>query len=230
MRLNRFYTQFGPADKNITIESDTLVNQIRNVLRMETGAIIQLFNGQGTEALGLIESIDKKKVEVRVDDVFDSKEMPENLTTLYCAVLKKENFELVVQKATEIGVAEIVPVISERTIKLGLNMERLQKIVVEACEQSGRGFLPKLYEPVNFEKALEMAQGNDVNFYFNFSKTKMVGKKPVGRMGIFVGPEGGWTEGETEIAKKAGCKIVSLGDNVLRAETAAIVGSYLAVN
>ncbi len=230
MRLNRFYIKFSPTEKNLIIEDDNVVNQLRNVLRLEIGATIQIFNGTGSEALGVVESIEKKKAVIRLDDVFDSKPMPENRVILYCAILKKENFELVTQKATEIGVAEIVPVITERTVKLGLNMERLNKIIVEACEQSGRGYLTKISEPVEFEKSLEQAQGNDANLFFDFSKTKIAGKKISGQIGLFVGPEGGWSEGEVAIAKNDGCKIVSLGENVLRAETAAIVGSYLAVN
>ncbi|MEI6420427.1 MAG: RsmE family RNA methyltransferase [bacterium] len=230
MRLNRFYAEFNPTEKQLVIENEGVVNQVRNVLRLTSGSLVQIFNGRGTEALGAIELVDKKKVDIRIDDVFDSKTMPDNRVILYCAVLKKENFELVAQKATEIGVAEIVPVITERTIKLGLNMERLNKIVVEACEQSGRGFLPKVLETVDLSEAFELAGENDVNLFFDFSKTKIAGKKISGQVGLFVGPEGGWSEGEVALAKKAGCKVVSLGDNVLRAETAAIVGSYLGVN
>ncbi|MEI7480641.1 MAG: RNA methyltransferase PUA domain-containing protein, partial [bacterium] len=101
MRLNRFYIKFSPTEKNLIIEDDNVVNQLRNVLRLEIGATIQIFNGTGSEALGVVESIEKKKAVIRLDDVFDSKPMPENRVILYCAILKKENFELVTQKATE---------------------------------------------------------------------------------------------------------------------------------
>ena len=228
MRLNRFYFEFSPIDKKLNIENDVIVNQIRNVLRMEKGGLIQLFNGRGAEALCVIENVDKKKIEVRIDDIFESRNLSDNRVILNCSILKKENFELVVQKATEIGVAEITPLITERTVKLGLNMERLNKIVVEACEQSGRGFLTIINEPITLDVALEKAQENDVNLFFNFSKTKLIGKKMSGRIGLFIGPEGGWSEGEVTQAKKSGCKIVSLGECVLRAETAAIVASYMA--
>jgi 16S rRNA (uracil1498-N3)-methyltransferase len=154
----------------------------------------------------------------------------DNQAILYCAVLKKENFELVVQKATEIGVAKIVPVITERTVKLGINMERLHKIIVEACEQSGRGFLPEIVEPMKLEFALKGAESNDANLFFHFSKTKISASDKIsGQVGLFVGPEGGWSDEEVNLAKDHNCKIVSFGDNVFRAETAAIIASYLGV-
>ncbi|MEI8339352.1 MAG: RsmE family RNA methyltransferase [bacterium] len=230
MRINRFYFAFDITKKEVRIEEEGLVNQIRNVLRMAVGDPIQLFNGQGQEAKSTIADFDKKSVTVSVEEVFDGLPSADNQAILYCAVLKKENFELVVQKATELGVAKIVPIITERTVKLGLNMERLHKIIIEACEQSGRGFLPEIVEPVDFTWVLSEAKNNDVNLFFHFSKTKIsAGDKISGQVGLFVGPEGGWSDEEVDLAKESGCKIVSFGENVLRAETAAIIASYLGV-
>jgi 16S rRNA (uracil1498-N3)-methyltransferase len=123
-----------------------------------------------------------------------------------------------------------VPIITERTIKLGLNQERLLKIVKEAAEQSGRGMVPEIVEPLKLAEAIIQAQENDVNFFCHFSKKRLNKLVSKGQIGLFIGPEGGWSDEEVKMAKKANFEVVSLGENVLRAETAAIVGSYLVVN
>ena len=146
--------------------------------------------------------------------------------------MKKENFEIAVQKAVEVGVKEIVPIITARTVKFGLNKERLEKIIKEAAEQSGRGILPNLNEAIDFDKAIiEAKNKNEVNLFFQ------IGYPPLGhsmskfkKIGVFVGPEGGWTEEETKIAQSNGFTLVGLGKTILRAETAAIIASYLTAN
>jgi 16S rRNA (uracil1498-N3)-methyltransferase len=110
-------------------------------------------------------------------------------------------------------------------------MERLQKIAKEACEQSGRSFLPEISELVTFEESLEMAKGNDINIIFDasgedFKNIKIENKK----IGIFIGPEGGWTPEEIKKATENNFSVASLGTNILRGETAAIIASYLAQN
>ena len=148
---------------------------------------------------------------------------------LYCAILKRENFELVVQKATEIGVREIVPLITQRTVKLDIKEERLRKIITEAAEQSGRGRVPMLRQAMSFADALADAQRNDANFFFDISDV-IVEEGAIGdamRRGLFVGPEGGWSYEEVLAARAAGCHIISLGALTFRAETAAIIASYL---
>ena len=85
---------------------------------------------------------------------------------------KKENFELVVQKAVEIGVKEIIPIITKRTVKLNLKYDRLEKIIKEAAEQSGRGILPILRKAMDFKKAIEEAEQNNINLFFDISGKK----------------------------------------------------------
>ena len=153
-------------------------------------------------------------------------------TTLFCAVLKKENFELVVQKTTECGIAKIVPVITDRTIKTGLKLDRLEKIAKEASEQSGRSIIPEISEPVNFEKSLELIEQNSLNILFDISGEKFpeINLNNFEKINIFIGPEGGWTDNEIEKMKNLNFKIASLGKLTLRAETAAIISSFLVSN
>ena len=147
---------------------------------------------------------------------------------MYLAILKKDNFELAVQKATECGVSNIIPVITERTIKTGLNTERLEKIVKEASEQSGRSIVPKILETMELKEALQHGTKNEEKVIFHLVKENYEPKKNVTTVSIFIGPEGGFTEKEINLAKESGYEVASLGDLTLRGETAAIVATYRA--
>jgi 16S rRNA (uracil1498-N3)-methyltransferase len=180
----------------------------------------------------MIEAVDKNQIKLKFDAITKNEHEPTRRVILYCAVLKRENFELVVQKAVEIGVAEIVPIVTERTVKTNLNLSRLEKIIKEAVEQSGRGVLPKISAPQNFSDTLKAVKGNDINWFCAIGSDSMSTKldSSVKTIGVLVGPEGGWTAHEIEQAKMAGLDFVGLGRTVLRAETAAIVATFLAVN
>ena len=140
------------------------------------------------------------------------------------------------QKAVEAGIKEIVPVISKRAVKLNLNLKRLNKIIREAAEQSERGIMPILNKPLELSKAIKESQSNNLNLFFDrngseFSEVLGIIKKDdLKKIGIWIGPEGGWGEEEVKIAKENNFKIVSLGKLTLRAETAAIIASYLIEN
>ena len=152
MRQNRFYSQEDLGDKDLEITDPLILNQLRKVLRSKPGDEISLFDGRGLELRAKIIEFNKNSVRLSVlERELREKEEPE--VCLYLALLKKENFELAVQKAVEAGVNKIIPLVTERTIKFGLKTERLSLIIKEATEQSGRAFLPDLSEPVNFSVA-----------------------------------------------------------------------------
>lgn len=228
MRLHRFIGNFDFNTKNLAVTDSELVSQWRNVLRLKTGDTVILCDGKGHEAHGTITNMDKKGAHVTIDEIETPDRDPIKDTTLYCAVLKRENFELVVQKATEIGIARIVPLLTERTVKTGFNRERLEKIIREACEQSGRTTLPELSNPLNFSESVENIKPNEA-VLFDLSGSEIASFKPLKLQSCFIGPEGGFTEAEVLRAKEAGCAIASLGNLTLRGETAAIVASYLLV-
>lgn len=184
-------------------------------------------DGRGKEVLAEIAEIGKSAVVLKVVLVQENDNEPKNSVTLYCSVLKKENFEFVVQKATEIGVGHIIPIISERTIKLGLNHERLEKIGKEATEQSGRGIIPIISESMSLEEAVANVSGVGSSFFFD-SSGEIFKEAPLNReISAFIGPEGGWSERELSLARNNGLAVVSLSKLTLRAETAAIVASYI---
>ncbi|MEK7105276.1 MAG: RsmE family RNA methyltransferase [Patescibacteria group bacterium] len=205
-----------------------LGHQLRDVLKMERGEEINLLDGQGVEGRAKIVAT-SPSVEVELESVGRNQNEPTRRVILYAAILKREHFELIVQKATEVGVTEVVPVISKRTVKTGIKLDRLRKIATEAAEQSGRGVVPIIHEPMGFEQALLDAKRNETNLFFHTSTTPNPSLKRMGgeSMGIFIGPEGGWDESEVEAAKAAGCELATLGNLTLRGETAAIVATYL---
>ncbi len=231
MKIHRFIGDFDLSGKKIAVTDRELFNQIKNVLKLKVGEPIMLGNGAMDEAQGRIAAIGPKGVEVEIIKRGKNANETGVHAVLYCAVLKKENFELVVQKATEVGVKEIVPVISRRTIKLNLNIGRLEKIAKEAAEQSGRGIVPPVHEPVAFKEALKHAAPNDANYFFEMDAPLfdrgVLRMKGMNRIGIFIGTEGGWDEEELELAKKNYFHVASLGPLTFRAETAAVIGSYL---
>src|SRR3989344_2443590 len=234
MRLNRFIVNFKIKSGNSKLEDRELFNQIRNVLKLKVGDKIILSDGGGNEAKTIILGYKRDSIEVGISDVTVNQNEADRQVILYCAVLKKENFELVVQKATEVGVKEIVPLITERTIKLNIRQDRLEKIIKEAAEQSGRGIVPILRDPVKFNEVIKQVSSNDSNLFFDQSGINLSDLKPnaynLKPISVWIGPEGGWTTKEVELAKELDFKILNLGKLILRAETAAIIGTYFAVH
>lgn len=224
MRLNRFFIQSDLSTEFVSVSDESLVSQIRSVLRMEVGDFIILADGNFKEVKAKIIKLEKKSIDFEIKERWLNQNEPKVQVTLFCAILKKENFELVVQKATELGVRKIVPVLTRRTIKLGLNLERLRKIIKEASEQSGRGIIPGLTDPVEFESALGLS--SSINLFLDTSEGEVLSKLDIkeDKIGVWVGPEGGWDPEEVSLALKYGHIRTSLGKLVLRAETAAIAG------
>lgn len=247
MKIHRFIDNFDLTGSEVEITGE-IAHQMAKVLKLEIGEQVELCDGKGTNALGKIKTLSKNSTIVEIESCSTEATQDKKSVSLFCAVLKKENFELVVQKATECGVDKIIPVITTRTIKMGLNMERLQKIAREACEQSHRSILPEVLEPISFEKSLEMLNKEDLNpiraenplralatsngtsIIFDASGEKFSSDLINGNVNIFIGPEGGWTPEELETAQKHNFKIFTLGKNILRGETAAIVATYCIVN
>lgn len=227
MRRDRFFVPTNYVGGSLAWSSRGLAHQLKNVLRLGGEKEIYLFNGQGQEAKARVLAIKGDELLFEILSVQNLEELT-NRVTLYVSLLKKNNFELVIQKATEVGVAKIVPLITARTVKQGFKIQRWQVIAQEAAEQSGRLVVPAIEEPVTFSKAVCLAkQNHHSNLIFEFSGARP--KKISGNIGIFVGPEGGFAPEEVVLADEAGFDKVSLGDFVLRAETAAIVGAFVAV-
>jgi len=239
MKLQRFVYEFTPSQNQLKIFNFKLIHQIKNVLRLGKDDLIVLVNPkEKKEYLFQITEISKNFIQGKILKVlnhFQKLNLPE--ITLFLAILKKENFEIACQKTTEIGVSKIIPLLTERTIKKSIPEKRILKIIQEAGEQSGRLDLPTLEKTLNFKDLFVLdylkdslnlvfhPQGEDLNHFIQFNRKKLQTKK----VSIFVGPEGGFTEKEIKKFQENNFLILSLSNTILRAETAAIVGSYLAL-
>jgi len=228
MKIHRFIGDFDFKSDKLKLP-DEESHQIRSVLKLKPTEQIYLCDGQGNDALAVILEAGKGAVEVGIQERMRNSAEPKNLVALYCAILKHDNFDLVVQKATEVGAAEIIPLITARTVKTEVKLERLWKIAKEAAELSGRGRIPVVRSPSRFVIAAENAAPDSMHHMFDASgkQMKRTAAKDSGNYSIWIGPEGGWTEEELMIGKAKGFNIATLGPRILRGETAAIVATYL---
>ena len=239
MRMNRFIGDFDLTSRSLVLSERPLINQIKNVLRMSKGDTIMLSDGKGREVIAEISEIRNDRIEVRIVEESKNLNEPDIRAVLYCSVLKKENFEWVVQKACEIGIKEITPIITERTIKTNINEERLKKIIKEAAEQSERKELTQLNATLDFSEAIQNAERDPLNLFFDRSGcsvkelTRGTGlprrnnDKDVLYVNFFIGPEGGWSARELQRAREKDFTIVNLSRLNFRSETAAVIACYL---
>ena len=229
MRLHRFYINQKIQGGKLRIEDSELLNQWARVFRLTAGDKAIIFDGSGFEYEAEFELLTRKEAILII--IGEKKEIARSEIELHVfqSIIKKDNFELVVQKCTELGVSAFHPIISERSEKKDLNIERLVKIATEASEQSGRGEVPEIFEPTELSFAVKNFEGKIFAFDFeakNISE-KISNLKNSKKLGIFIGPEGGWGESDLKIFGDNKVEVFSLGKQVLRAETASIVASTL---
>ncbi len=225
MRFHRFYltnTKIGNS-KELNIDSSALVNQISKVFRLGPEDKIILFDGSGNDYTCSIVNISKNNIQLKVDEVVPSRYIPQNKIFLFQSLIKKDKFEWIVEKATELGVTDIVPIVSERSEKKGLNLERLNKIAIEASEQSGRGTVPNIHPIIGLNEVFESIIDPERVVAFHTDDNQTALSQNLSIEGIFIGPEGGWSSKEIDLFHKSKIKVFSLGKQVLRAETAAVV-------
>ena len=234
--MNRFYIDRSQVSETvITILGDD-VNHIKNVLRMKIGEPILLCDSCGTDYHCRIKSYEGQTVEATIESVTETDTELKTNIYLFQGLPKKDKMELIVQKAVELGVTEVIPVMMKRTIvkledkkKELKKIERWQSIATSAAKQSNRGIIPKVCEVLTYKEALKKAKEIDVVIlpYENengMGNTREVIKSIRGKksVGIFIGPEGGFEESEIEMARELGMKPITLGNRILRTETAGL--------
>jgi 16S rRNA (uracil1498-N3)-methyltransferase len=222
MKIQRFFIQDKIEGKSsLVISSASVVNQFKNVFRFTKGDKVVLFDNSGFDFTFVIDDYDKESVLLSRIEIRENTVLPLRETYLFASLVKKDNFEWIAQKATELGVSHIIPIISDRSEKKDLNSERIQKIIIEAAEQSGRGTLPILYEIVNLSSAIEN-YAHVKSVAWDPMAPKFVSQDIANVIGAYIGPEGGWSSQELELFKQHGIHTRSLGPQVLRSETAVI--------
>lgn len=154
MKIHRFVYDFNFSDDLLMIKDRDLINQIKNVLKLRKGERIVLIDLNKREALTEIVSLSEEFLQLKLLNLGLNQNESEIKVNLCCSILKNQNFELVVQKAVEVGVSQITPIVFERTVKTSLNFVRLNKIVKEAIEQSERGENVKINEIIDFKTGI----------------------------------------------------------------------------
>jgi len=195
------------------------------VRRIKKGELVRITDGAGKNYLAIVEYIDriKKLVRVRIVSYNLDTELDFKLG-LGFALIKKPRLEFLLEKCTELGVAEFIPLICERSIVLKSEVEeRWLKILKEAVKQSGRSRIPEIRKPLRLEKIEEIAQNYDTWLFGDINGEKLIPEiNPEGDILVIIGPEGGFTENEKKFLLSKGFLNVKLAKTILRAETAAI--------
>ena len=207
------------------------------VLRLQLGATITVFDGEGREASAAIEAFHKKSASLRLGAPHLTPR-PAVEITLAQAIPKGRNMDLIIQKAVELGVTRILPLVTDRTIVRcqddEAKQERWQAIALEACKQCGQNWMPVVEAPCSLQESLDFFQNsNDLHLIASLEKESMPMKNifsllkknsssPISSATIFIGPEGDFTPEEYLLTRAAGCQAISLGPIVLRTETAAL--------
>lgn len=227
----RFYLP-QPLDSPVIHLSGSEAHHLARVLRFQVGDEVMLFDGKGAEARARIEAIAADAVELTVLERSIANELPQNTLTIATAVPKGERFDWLVEKATELGVARLIPLVTARSIVHpgASKLERLRRTIVEASKQCGRSRLMELAPPIEWRKLVETEFASGDVWIADPSGEPLArafAERSPPRI-VAIGPEGGFTVDELELAGRHGARLVGLGPRILRIETAAIALAALA--
>ncbi len=235
--LKRAHFRFFVSPENIAgdvfvCRERALVNQVKNVFRLKAGDAIEILDDSGLEYLVKIRELGIKEIKGEILGKRLAKNESAVKIHLYCSPIKVGNFEMVLEKATELGVFAFHPIICQNTIvKISDIKVRWERIIKEASEQSKRGVIPKIYQPQKVEDAVKAIRGGlslvaDEKAVHKLLKIAEGAKE----INLFVGPEGGFSEQERDLFGKTGFEFISLSKTILRSETATIIGLGLIGN
>ncbi len=226
MRIPRVYTP-SPLTPNISLTlDDKTAHYLGKVLRMKAGRELILFNGQGGEYPTTLLDISKKEATVALGDKVNVDRESPLYSHLAIGLSRGERWDFVLQKATELGVTEITPLLTERG-EVKLTAERLEKkfqhwqgIIISACEQCQRNKLPILHAPTQYDTFIAQGHSGTGLVLHHRSEKTLQSFSPDNACTLLVGPEGGLTENEIDLAHRSGFESLTLGPRVLRTETA----------
>jgi len=212
---------------------------LRHVLRLRSGHNVVVFDGQGHECVAEIDTLTRDGAKLRITSTRAPIPEPELDLTLFQGIAKSEAMDLIVQKATELGVRSIAPVVTEFSVvkvdaqRIRRRLEHWQRIANSACEQSGRHAPPLIREPQPLERGLENLAQPSTRLVLDPAAERTFGhgitlEQRATPVSILIGPEGGLSERDLLLADKAGFERARLGPRILRVETAAIAACALA--
>lgn len=212
------------------------VNHIKNVLRLKTGDSLLISSGDNIDYTCHIAQIDEEHIRADIDSVDERGRELASKIYLFQGLSKADKMELVIQKAVELGAFEVIPVAMKRSVvkldakKAESKVKRWNAIAESAAKQSKRSILPQVSDVVTFAQAVKMAENCQIKLLpyecaDGMEKTKRLIENitPGQDIAVFIGPEGGFDLDELELAKEAGCEIITLGKRILRTETAGMM-------
>ena len=232
--MYRFYIEKSQIKDEQIVITGSDVNHIKNVLRLEKGDWIVACDNDGMDYISRICSLGSSEVVLEIEKRQKTESELDCQIVLFQGLPKKDKMELIIQKAVELGVSEIVPVEMKRCVaklsgqkKIDAKLSRWRAIAESAAKQSGRGIIPKVSEPVSIQKAFERAQELEYSMIpYELQEGMEESRQIVAEactkqsVGIFIGPEGGFEKEEAADAAACGIKPISLGKRILRTETA----------
>ncbi|NLY12196.1 MAG: 16S rRNA (uracil(1498)-N(3))-methyltransferase [Gammaproteobacteria bacterium] len=232
MSLPRFFVA-APLALGLHDLPEAQAHYLSRVLRLSVGAAVQLFDGSGQEFVAELTAVGKKSVQVDVRERLDG--LPESSLRIHLGqgLSRGERMDWAIQKATELGVAEITPLFTERC-EVRLNDERAQKrlehwqqIAISACEQCGRSQVPVIHPPQSLKDWQARVEA-DLKLVLHPVAQPLIEHPRPSRLAFLIGPEGGLTEAEVQQASTYGFQPARLGPRVLRTETAPVVALSVA--
>lgn len=232
MRLSRFFID-APLSLGEHELPEAQAHYIGRVLRMSEGAAVQLFDGSGQEFLGVLQEVGKKRVSVQLTESFAGQ--PDSTLNIHLGqgLSRGERMDWAIQKATELGVSEITPIVSERC-EVRLKDERADKrlahwrqIAISACEQCGRSSVPVIHPPLLLGEWLKACEA-ELKLVLHPVAAPWASHAKPASLAFLIGPEGGLSEAEVQQAQAAGYHPARLGPRVLRTETAPVVALAVA--
>ena len=214
--------------------SESDYTHITKVLRLGEGDRITVFDTKSLEYEGVIMDISSKTIALRVHDTRRLQTEPELELNLFQAILKGNRMDGVISQATQLGVSEVFPVISERTqVRSTSKVDRWNKIALESTKQCGRATPPAVSEPVDFRDSFGIREQSEAKIILYENQGELLGDymnsltRPVNSINVYIGPEGGFSEREITLAEENGYVALGLGKRIPRAETASLVGLAL---
>jgi 16S rRNA (uracil1498-N3)-methyltransferase len=237
--MRRFFVESHQINNNLVTITGQDAKHLGKVLRLNSGDEIQVFDGSGVEYLVKLTTVNASQASGIILSAQQGATESPLRVNLVQALPKQGKMELIIQKCTELGVGDIYPVATERTVvkleggKGGEKAERWQKVAVEAVKQCGRSFVPKVYMPQSLASFLKsLLPQNNLALIMLWEGEKALGLKQVlsrwedkrnkPEIFLLIGPEGGFTEAEVDKVQAWGGQAVTLGPRILRTETAGI--------
>ena len=227
MDIRRFYVKAENITGDRAIITGDEFYHVTKVMRYKTGYKLIVCSGDGYDYFCEITRIGDKEVECKITEkTFNERELSTEIT-LYLGLIKPERMDVAVQKAVEIGVKKIVPVITEFTSEKTFKKDRAERIIIEACKQCSRAIVPEICEVKPFKECVDEASGDKLMAYEKETvvKAKEAFSALSKKVSLLIGSEGGFSQEEVDYAKSKGFKTFSLGKRILKSETAVIAAT-----